>query len=93
MSLNNTIQIQHSNLSKAQQNLGKKALADSAQAAGVTDFQHLFANALGARATPDAKFSTIQEELQEAMGKNKKSQQRHRVHLTHQRPLRHGWGW
>lgn len=73
MSLNNTIQIQNSNLSKAQQNVGKKALADSAQAAGNTDFQHLFANALSARATPDAKFSTIQEELHEALGKNKKS--------------------
>jgi hypothetical protein len=58
--LNNTL--------KAQQLSGKKALQETAQAAGNTGFENLFANALSQRANPQAKLSMINEELQEALG-------------------------
>lgn len=55
---------------KAQQLTGKKALQDSAQAAGNIGFENLFANALSQRSNPQAKLSQINEELQEALGGN-----------------------
>ncbi|MDH4394279.1 MAG: flagellar hook-length control protein FliK [Limnobacter sp.] len=58
--LNNTL--------KAQQLSGKKALQDTAQTAGNTGFENLFATALSQRANPQAKLSMINEELQEALG-------------------------
>lgn len=57
---------------KAQQLSGKKALQDTAQAAGNTGFENLFATALSQRGSPQAKLSQINEELQEALGSGSK---------------------